>query len=151
MLNKAKKREAETEAKVDITPLIDVVFLLLIFVMAISQLAAVELQANLSLPVAAQANPEQEGERDRLIINLDENGDIYVANFLLSRADLNRILAREARRTMGEDGFSTRPVYIRADADLPFGEVQDVMTMCREHKIWRLSLRVIRAEEGGAQ
>lgn len=143
----AKKTGGNHVAKVDITSLIDIVFLLLIFLMVVAITAFNETNAELNLPVASQANPEKHEERDRLIINVDRDGDIYVMNTRMSAGALGKLLKQVARRTIGEDGYSERPIYIRADENRPFGEIHDVMNMCREARIWKLSLRAAEEKE----
>lgn len=145
-----KKKAASDEGKpaeVDIAPLIDVVFLLIVFFMSIWQAAHIEVKAELSLPDASQGNPEVQQDRDRLVVNIDENGHYYVANSRLSKETLAAVLAREATMAHAPDGFSDRQVFIRADADLAFGKVRDVMLMCRDARIWQLRLRTKGREE----
>jgi len=144
MLAKEKaRREGAAVARVDITSLIDIVFLLLIFLMVVTITAFNEVKAELNLPAAHYANPEKRQEMDRLIVNIDRDGLIYVMNVRMSMSDLRRLLAEVARNSIGPDGFSERPVYIRADENRPFGEVQDVMDACRAVRIWKLALRTI--------
>lgn len=131
----------------DIAPLIDVVFLLIIFFMSIWQAAHMEVAGELSLPLATQADPEIQQDSDRLVINIDSHGAYYVANQRMSPEDLYRLLLREGAISQDDDGFSTRPVYVRGDADLPFEHVQRVMSMCRDARIWKLTLRAI-GEDG---
>lgn len=145
---KSRRRRAEdTPADVDIAPLIDVVFLLIIFFMSIWQAAHMEVAGELSLPLATQADPEIQQDSDRLVINIDSHGGYHVANQRMSPEDLYRLLLREGAVSRDDEGFSTRPVYIRGDADLPFEHVQRVMRMSRDARIWKLTLRAV-GEEG---
>jgi len=129
---------------VDIAPLVDVVFLLLVFFMSIWQAAHIEVKAELSLPKAMQGDPELQRDRDRLIVNVDKVGDYYVAGARLPGERLRALLAEEALRSRDVEGFAERPIFIRADADLAFGRIQDIMLMCRDARIWKLSLRTKR-------
>ena len=134
-------------AEVNVTSLIDITFLLIVFFISIWQVAHMELAAELTLPLASQGNPELQQDKDRLIVNLDKDGDIYIARTRLTREELGKILSREAARSREPDGFARRPVFIRADADLAFGAVRDVMLICRKAHIWRLSLRISKPKE----
>ena len=136
-----RPRQNGSSAEVDIAPLIDVVFLLLVFFMSIWQAAHIEVAAELSLPEASQGNPEIQQDKDRLIVNIDRDGDYYLAKRRLTEQELERVLQREALRSQDAEGFAKRPVFIRADADLPFSDVQDVMLMCRKLRIWKVALR----------
>lgn len=152
MIGRKAKQGSEETAEVNIAPLIDVVFLLIVFFMSIWQAAHIEVAAKLSLPSASQANPQLQQDRDRLIINVDLYGDYYVAKTKLSQQQLTALLAREANRPGNRDaeGFVKRPIFIRADADRPFSEIQDIMLICRDVGIWRLCLRTKELKEEGA-
>ena len=136
-----RKKGGDGVVEVDLAPLIDVTFLLIVFFMSIWQAAHIEVAAKLSLPDAAQGNPELQQDRDRLVVNVDRDGDYYVANRRLSKEQLTALLGREGERERDKDNWAKRPVFIRADADLPFGKVQDIMLICRDVRIWKLSLR----------
>jgi biopolymer transport protein ExbD len=136
-----RRKESVGSADVDIAPLIDVVFLLLVFFMSIWQAAHIEVDAELSLPLASQGNPELQQDKDRLIVNVDRQGHYYLAKRRLSERELEGVLQREAMRSRDAEGFARRPIFIRADADLPFRDVREVMLMCRKLRIWKVALR----------
>ena len=136
-----RRQVTESGGEVDIAPLIDVVFLLIIFFMSIWQAAHTEVQADLNLPFAAQADPTLQQDQDRLIVNIDRDGDYYVASRRLDPEQLMGLLRAETARSSDAEGFAERPVFIRADAILPFKDVRDVMLMCREARVWKLTLR----------
>jgi biopolymer transport protein ExbD len=137
-----------SHADVDLAPLIDVTFLLIVFFMSIWQAAHIEVSASLSLPRSSQGNPQIQQDRDRLIINIDKAGDYYIAKRRLSRADLTQILRGEVSRGADASGWAKRPVFIRADANLPFSEIRDVMLLCREMRVWKLGLRTRQERKG---
>jgi len=141
MIGRNPDKRDGAPADVDIAPLIDVVFLLIVFFMSIWQAAHIEVAAELTLPAADQGNPEVQQDRDRLIVNIDGHGGYHVSNQRYSKEGLAQILAREANTARDVEGFADRPIVIRADADLPFGDVREVMMMCRDVRIWKLSFR----------
>ena len=143
MLRRDKRLEDSGSADVDIAPLIDVVFLLLVFFMSIWQAAHMEVKAELTLPTGPQANPEIKRDQDRLVVNVDFEGTYYVSNRQYGLQELRtQVLRPEADRNRDAEGFSTRTVYIRADRDINWGEVRDVMEACRQVGIWKLAFRV---------
>ena len=141
MSSRKRRKSGEQTTEVDIAPLIDVVFLLVVFFMSIWQAAHIEVAGELSLPRATQADPEIQQDRDRLVINVDQDGDFYVGNRRLGREELLALIVREGQRDPDPDGFSNRAVYIRGDANLPFARIQEVMRMCRLARVWKLTLR----------
>jgi len=99
---------------IELTPMIDVIFLLIIFFMATAQFAQLS-RAELDLPV-------EEGERDRaadesgLIINLTQAGEIIVNNRAVTLDQLDRIVSRhisDARTRQQRD----IKLILRADRD----------------------------------
>jgi len=145
------KPKACLPAAVDITPLIDIVFLLLVFFMSIWQAAHMEVQAELVLPLAKHGDPRQQQDRDRLVVNIDQAGECYVSNRKLTPEQLAALLAEEARRSLDVEGFAQRPVIIRADGSRPWSEVRDIMALCRKNSIWKLSLRTSVSDKEGSQ
>ena len=135
-------------AEVDLAPLIDITFLLIVFFMSIWQAAHIEVAAHLQLPTVSQGDPKMQQDLDRLIVNVDKFGHYYVSNQRYDQAGLRDLLAREAKASLDAEGWAKRPVFIRADEHLGFGHVQDVLQICREVHIWRLSLRN-RPRKGG--
>jgi len=141
-------REAPAEDfGIDMTPMIDVVFLLLIFFVTVSELTRIETSAEVTLPLAEQANVEDSPDRARLVINVERNGNIFVLGQKRTMEELSAILAEEARRAMGPDGFSKRSVVIRGDKELKYEKIQDIMIECLKHRIWKLSFAAQHPEE----
>ena len=72
------KHDPETEMEMDMTPMIDVVFLLIIFFMIITDLTQKDLE-ELELPVAVQAVKDKpDPDRVRPILNIGWDGEIIV-------------------------------------------------------------------------
>lgn len=140
---KVREPESGDEAHVDMTPMIDVTFLLIIFFVTIQQLTVLEVATRVTLPRASQANPESAEDKDRLIVSVDYDGRCYVANEPQDMDQLSQLLKREAETGKRDaEGYSTRTIFIRADITAPYGIVQDIMTKCREQDIYRLAFRV---------
>ena len=106
-----KRRRGRHEATVELTPLIDVVFLLLIFFM-VSTTFIRETQLKITLPEAS--GELQEVESGTIEITIDRGGDYSVNDRLLVNSD-KRTLVRALREVMDPGTASTR-VIITADA-----------------------------------
>ena len=74
----AKKTAPEEVLAVDMTPLIDVVFLLLIFFMLVSVFNEMEREAKLELPDAYQVLFDEDIAKERTIVNVEGNGRIIM-------------------------------------------------------------------------
>lgn len=144
-----KKRASMIAEEPDLTPMIDVVFLLLIFFMLITEITQVDIE-NVQLPNALMAQPDEKPPKDRLVINIakliqdDENdrrGIIKIHGQLVGTSDLVRILKREAdkEREPEKPFASSRYVLIRCDRRVEWRKFLEVLTMCSDpHKGIRL-------------
>ena len=86
----------EREVSVDITAMVDVVFLLIIFFMTTAQVARLT-HTEVDLPLERgdqQATPEEAG----LVINITGNGEIIVASRVVGLAELEGIVLSEIRK-----------------------------------------------------
>lgn len=109
----------DTAAEFELTPMIDVVFLLIAFFMTLISFISAEL-VELELPEAEQATiPEEPGERQ--YISVDRDGQIYFgAKPITEEALTNQLNAIKAE-------LPTLKVFLRADADTPHRYVNRVM------------------------
>jgi biopolymer transport protein ExbD len=127
----------------NMTPMIDIVFLLIIFFLVSSHLARQEVQTPLDLPTARQGDDPKEDDARRVVINVlpepDPRGRIMVSGRRMS-ADVAALteLIRESRR--GEDPLEVR---IRCDRRAPYRDVAPIMLACAEAKVWKVTFGVI--------
>ena len=88
------KHKRSTMTSMDMTPMIDVVFLLLIFFMTVSQVSNVN-REQLELPKLEGTKDQQEGP---LVVNVDASGQIIVEGQPLSAPQLAVWMDREIAR-----------------------------------------------------
>ena len=137
-MKRTKLQPPEGEG-INMTPMIDVVFQLLIFFMLCSDMSSVEM-ADLTLPRVSEAKPD-EGEAGRQTINIDRNGNVKVGAYYLTMDQLEREVLSVVAAAYKKKGstLSSKPVLIRADSETKFGVVQEVMRRCVMHKIYKIS------------
>jgi biopolymer transport protein ExbD len=103
------KHRREPTARINMTPMIDVTFLLLIFFMTVTQVSEVN-KERVELP-------KQKGAEDQtpveLIINVTQEGDVYVSGERISLARLASLLGEQIA-DVGGDPNRVR-VVLRAD------------------------------------
>lgn len=106
------------------TPLIDVVFLLLIFFLVASRLSQEDRELDIPLPSAANAMPMTTRPQE-LVVNIDEEGEIVVNSEYLTAQQFEELLARSiAENPLGQ------AVIIRADRRVPLQTPVNVMDLC---------------------
>jgi biopolymer transport protein ExbD len=114
-------------AEINIIPLVDVVLVLLIIFMVTAPLLQTGLE--LELPkVSARGIDLAEG----VVVEMRADGSIRVGERPVRRAELAEALAGA--------GAAARPVYLQADASLPYGQVADVLGAARQAGVTNLSL-----------
>ena len=148
-----KKLNVEQSTEMDMTPMIDIVFNLLIFFMVITDLSQKDL-ANLTLPIAHKAVQDEDNDpHDRLILNIDRFGRLLFREKARSLDEIATILSEAKRvynlrqRAKGKSGYekvkggaeaSSLFVLLRADRDTPWQHVQWLMTVMAEEKMFKL-------------
>lgn len=121
----------------NMTPMIDISFLLIIFFIVSSHLAQQEVKLELDLPNAASGDEaSEEGER-RLVVNLLPDGSIMAAGRAIELPDLAQLIADERRRA-GPDV----EVRIRGDRTAPYEQVAPILVACTKAGVWRVTFAV---------
>ena len=80
------RREVSRDVGFNMTPMIDVVFQLIIFFLLSSHLAKQETQLPLPLPTAGSGQAEQDSDRPRLTVNVLADGTLLVAGHVVAAA-----------------------------------------------------------------
>jgi biopolymer transport protein ExbD len=112
-----------------LTPLIDIVFLLLIFFLVATRFAEEEREMDVQLPDASEAKPLTSKPRE-LFINIDERGRYYVTGKMVTLAELHPILHKAWVNNPGRAS-----VVIRADKRVTWQYVVGAMNACNKAKI----------------
>ncbi|MGE0479918.1 MAG: ExbD/TolR family protein [Phycisphaerae bacterium] len=108
----------------DMTPIIDMVFLLLIFFLVATTFQQDERELNVALPVAKAAGPISANLR-ALVVNVDAAGEIVVSGRRVQPDDL-RAIVREAVA-----GNPQQKVTIRGDRRSRYESVVRVLDICK--------------------
>ncbi len=122
-------------------PMIDVVFLLIIFFLVSSHLAQNETRLPLELPTASSGDQDRDLETPRVTINIREDGELLMTGRVISQDNLKQRLT-EARTDHGED----LEVRIRCSRATPYSQAEPIMLACTEVKIWNVTYAVYRKE-----
>ena len=126
------------ELQVNMTPMIDVVFLLIIFFLVSSHLARQEAQLPLPLP-SAESGQELDSQRQRVVVNLSRQGELFLSGRQVSRPELLRRLQHEVNRS-GPD----LEVRIRSDREVAFQFVQPILTAVSQAGVGNVTFAVVR-------
>jgi biopolymer transport protein ExbD len=127
--------------RVNMTPMIDVTFLLIIFFLLSSHLAQQETQLELDLPAAASGRQAVDDERPRLTVNLQHDGAIILGSTPTMPEEITGRLRIERER-LGND----LEVRVRADRSVPYSSVQPILLACADAGIWNVTFAVVKRE-----
>ena len=112
----------------DMTPMIDIVFLLLIFFLTTAQLAR-ESRADLDLP-DERGEQTTEVERAGLIVNVLADGSLLLGDSMISIEELENAAIRQVVGSRDEKGRLVRPL-VRADRNAPAERLNEVFNALR--------------------
>jgi biopolymer transport protein ExbD len=125
------KRHTKIEhglGQIDIAPLIDVIFQLLIFFM-LSSSFTFQSGINVKLPKAVTSDIIKE---ENLIVIITSENIIYLNN--------NVITLKELQLQLGQSNTNKRPLLIKADRRASVGRIVDVWDLCRNLGIERINI-----------
>ncbi len=124
-----KIQKGNALASLSITPLIDVVFLLLIFFLVATKFDEEESALDIQLPQATESTPIW-SQPQSLIININRSGEYFVSGKNVSSEELKALL-----QTSWENPLTDSSVVIRGDERAPCGSVVEAANMCQELKL----------------
>ncbi|RIK78660.1 MAG: biopolymer transporter ExbD [Planctomycetota bacterium] len=114
---------------INMTPMIDVVFQLLIFFLVATRFAEEERELDVQLPVVSEARPLTARPKETLV-NIDAEGRFFVGTQPVTLAELDAILGRLATNNPGR-----KTVLIRGDKRSPLDSTAQVFNLCHKHGI----------------
>jgi len=114
---------------IDLTPMIDVVFLLIIFFLTTAQFARVT-RAEVDLPLE-EGEQLASADEPGVIVNIRKDGAIVVDERDLTLEELRAIIRREID-LQTDGGAENVKLLIRADRDLPAKRLNEVVTAMRD-------------------
>ena len=110
------------KSAINVTPLVDVVLVLLIIFMAVTPM--LERGKTVALPKAAHTEQENEAS-DALVLSVTADRSTWIENQRVERADLVERLERELRTTPG------RRVLLKADESLDVRDIRPLLVHLR--------------------
>ena len=117
---------AETEEGLNLTPLIDVVFLLLIFFLVATRINEEERELTINVPDVLQAQPLSMGSQE-IVVNVTKEGKYRILGHDYAEAQVVALLHEAFVKNPGG-----QKVQIRADENVPFKFPIAVAGICKQ-------------------
>jgi biopolymer transport protein ExbD len=121
------------EPSLNLTPMIDIVFLLIIFFMVGTKFSEIEQQFEIDPVVASHVAPMSRAP-DPIVVTVNRSGQLSIDNKELTRTELLQ------RLKAAKENYSQQVVLIRGDRGAVYQSIMDVMDTCRRAQISGISL-----------
>lgn len=149
-MSRFKAAEAEENVACNLIPMIDIMFLLLLFFMLSADMSQ-RVTEDIKLPIAdkVKEDPKQKEGYETTTVNLVSENDAWfvkIAGHAYPDWGHLRATLDELAKASPEPGnapgafFSSRAVMLRADADAPYKEVQRVIQTCAAAGLYKIEV-----------
>jgi len=135
--------EDEGERGVPLAPMVDILFLLMVFLLSLYALSKAERQLTIALPHAESAGPIRRGLHD-LLVNVRADGALILNGRQVSIEEFESTLDRLSSK------FPADTVVVRADGGTPHRRFVSVLDACRKHGVKNVSVVTVPADGVGA-
>ncbi len=119
-----------------LAPMLDIVFLLLIFFVVTQKFILNEQDLKVKVPTAPKSTEETSRAIDEMIVNArEENGELIVTidRERYSLENLGKLMRRQVALNQNQ------PVRIRGDANMTWQRMADVISTCSQAGVWNIS------------
>ena len=134
------RRIHEEAEGIQMAPLIDIVFLTLVFFMVTAVYSTLESEVDIKLPTASSAMMN-ERTRGEIYINLRQDGTIVLNNREMELPELQEVLYNVA------EYFPGGAVILRGDRQANLGTAIAILDCCRKADIQNVSFAAIKPEQ----
>ena len=117
-------------AEINVTPMVDVMLVLLVIFMVAAPLLTVGVPVNLPKTSAAEVTQPQKP----IVVSINHDGDTFIGDAAVGATDLKPRLDALA----AED--PSRVVYVRGDRDIPYARVMDLLGLVNRAGFGKVSL-----------
>lgn len=137
-------RPSAWSAQFNMTPMIDIIFQLIIFFLAVNQFHKAETDESIRLPKASanHVEPDLAPTSARVVFNVRPESGIIAAGRTIAPQDLPEFL--RLQKIQAEP--SPLEVWIRSDRAVPFKVIEPILIACADAGIWKLAFKVVTIE-----
>ncbi|SDN21163.1 protein TolR [Desulfonauticus submarinus] len=118
-------------SEINVTPFVDVMLVLLIIFMVTAPMMTQGVEVNLPKAKTVSTLPE---ETDNVVVSLKKDGLIFVDTYKVSLDELEDFLKKHAK--------NKKMIFLKADKDVSYGVVIDVMSRVKSAGIDKLGVIV---------
>lgn len=128
-----KNQDAGDRAEIDLTPMLDVVFIMLIFFIVTASFVR-ESTVNVNVPEDTNAPPPPPSENKSILIRVDSQDDVFIDN---RRVDIRSVRSLIAQKNASNPGSS---VVVRAHENSTTDTYVQIADASRDAKVFNIAL-----------
>ena len=136
------RHEPLDRTEMQFAPMIDIVFLLLIFFIVTWSYARFETEIDISVPAAAEGKSPKRSIGE-IIVNVKKDGAIFVEGKDTSDDELLATLTQVARE------YKDQAVILRGDKETAFDHIVAVLNVCQRAGIWNVAFATMQPPKTG--
>ena len=137
-----KKSKTGEDCVVNLTPMIDVVFQLIIFFVVTVNLDQEQMNQSIKLPDSKYSREEKEKDPRQITIQVDSDGRVFIGKAPYSIKGL-RIVLKNTVRMFGADNV---PILIRGDKQSKHAHIRKVMDLCAGLGMYKIKFAGLKQE-----
>jgi biopolymer transport protein ExbD len=137
------KTQHDAEVHLNLSPMIDVVFSLILFFLVATEFSQIEYELQVDLPQVAEAGANAAENQGPRMIVVQADGQVRLDGQLVSVAELTNQMRSAVASA------SDVQVIIQGDRECPFQHVAAAMAACREAGVAELGISVETASTAG--
>ena len=136
-----RRKRSYPEEEFQMAPMIDMVFLLLVFFMCVSSLSQAEKPDAVKELPDSHASEVPEDVSDRGVISVKTDGSLYLGPVSITMEDLKTRIGAEMKEN------PELQILVRADKATPFAEIKKVLKTCAEVGAYEVIYATFQASE----
>lgn len=136
-------RSVDEEPVIPMAPMIDIIFLLLIFFITTSVFARMENEISITVPTAESATTPKRNLGE-MIVNVQQDGTLIVNQRRVTLDQLAILLNRIAKQ------YPDQSVIIRGDRQSNLEDAITILDLCAKTGIWNVSFAALPPEDQSA-
>ena len=143
---KVPTRRREHGLQFNVTPLIDIVFLLIIFFLVASHFVRAETNEPVELPEATQTENQVLESQNRLVVTVTVDRQLHVGGKIVEFAELENLILAGGATDAGDEN-SQFEVRIRGDQNVPYSVIEPIILACARAGVTQIKYSVILADQ----
>lgn len=143
---KRQRMSRAEEGGINMTPMIDIVFQMIIFFVCTIDLDKKQFDERIKLSMAPHGKAVEKKDPRTMIVDVNMRGQVGIGNAYMSEENF-RMIMKNAVATYGP----TMPVVIRGDGRTKHVHIKRVMQICSDVGLWKIQFAAIKDKAQSAK